>query len=91
MAVQPYSIRAGSDKPGPVPHTGNAALEEYLANELNRLWLMIQTGNCQLLSLEPLGRVPPNVFDGMICFFRENVITPQRGLYEYSNGAWAKL
>jgi hypothetical protein len=91
MALQPYSIKAASDAPGPVPHTGNPELESYLASELQRLFQKINGGDMQLISLEPLGAVPSKVRDGMICFFRENVITPQRGLYEYSGGAWAKL
>jgi hypothetical protein len=91
MGTQPYSKRSAAVGPGPVPSTGNPTLEAYCAEELFRVWTQLQTGSSQFITLEPLGIVPPNVFDGMICFFVENVVAPQRGLYEYSSGAWSKL
>ena len=91
MAVGPYSIRAGSHAPGPVPSTGNPELERYLAQELGTLFFQIQSGASQIITLEVLGREPPNVFDGLLCFFRESVVAPQRGFYGYENGNWKKL
>jgi hypothetical protein len=91
MAVQPYSTRAPLFAPGEVPKTGNPELESYIAVELEKMFQMLSMGMVQMLIFEPLGAIPPRVFDGMVCFFRENVITPQRGLYEYRSGAWSKL
>lgn len=89
--VQPFSARAGSAAPANVPSTGNPALESFLQQELHRLWRAQQFGEMQMISLEPLGALPSRSVDGMVCYFLENVVTPQRGLYEYRNGAWSKL
>ena len=87
----PYSLRVATAGPDPVPNTGQPDLEGYIQRELHKLWIAQHTGTMQFITLEVLGVVPPNVFDGMICFFSEGVINPQRGLYEYDSGAWHKL
>ena len=91
MPVAPYSVRAGGMMPGPVPSTGNPELERYVAEELAKIVFQLQTGSSQFITLELLGREPARLVDGLICFFVEGVVAPQRGLYEYHSGNWSKL
>lgn len=91
--AQPFSLRAGSTKPEPVPVTGNPVLERYLEDELQRLWYLIQSGDVQIVQLEPLEREPRKLRDGMVAFFVGNVpnVGVPVGVYAYEGGAWKKL
>ena len=89
----PFSERAGTMKPLPVPSTGNPELEYWLNEEITRLWHMIQTGDVQIVSLEPLTAQPSVQRDGMVGYFVGNVagVGVPEGVYAFELGAWKKL
>ena len=91
MGTAAFTGRVSNSAVGPVPDTGNPTLEAFIAEELLRIQIQMELGMFQMLSMAVNGREPPNLFDGLVMFFRENTVGPQpqkRGLYVWHDGAW---